>query len=147
MLQKLSLFASYFLGCFIRKIAIICTIPWFSTCCISKSSTRWYILLFIVSFILPYTTQKSRFHKIDMDFGFVASTLKYRVTKLTLTYDPSSQNQLSTSSRHQQLTCEVWKWLNNNCSRYRVHKVLYTECHNWPWTLTRDPKSIGFILS
>ena len=25
---------------------------------------------------MPYTTQKSRFHKIDMDFGFVASTLK-----------------------------------------------------------------------
>ena len=27
------------------------------------------------------------------------------------------------SSHHPQLTCEVWKWLIKNCSRYRVHKV------------------------
>ena len=27
---------------------------------------------------------------------------------------------------------EVWKWLGKNCSRYCVHKVLYTECQSWP---------------
>ena len=74
-LQKLSLLDSSFLDCFILKIATICSIPWFSTCYISKSSTRWHILLFIVSFALPLTTQKCRFHKIDMDFEIVASTL------------------------------------------------------------------------
>ena len=75
-LQKLSLLDSSFLGCFIRKIATICSIPWFSTGYISKSSTRWYILLFIISFVLRWSTQKCRFHKIDMDFEIVASTLK-----------------------------------------------------------------------
>ena len=75
-LQKLSLLDSNFLDCFIRKIATICSIPWFATCYISKSSTRWHILLFIVSFVLPYITRKCRFHKIDMDFEIVASTLK-----------------------------------------------------------------------
>ena len=35
-----------------------------------------------------------------------------------------------------QLTCEVWKWLGQNCSRYRAHKVLYIECQSWPWPLT-----------
>ena len=75
-LQKLSLLDSSFLGCFIRKIATICSIPWFSTCYISKSSTQWHILLFIVSFVLPYITQKYGFHKIDMDFEIVASTIK-----------------------------------------------------------------------
>ena len=81
-LQKLSLFNSSFLDCFIRKIAAICSIPWFSTCYISKSSTRWHILLFIVSFVLPQTTQKCRFHKIDMDFEIVASTLKLKIWSL-----------------------------------------------------------------
>ena len=75
-LQNLSLLDSSFLGCFIREIATICTIPWFSTCDISKSSTRWYILLFIICFILPLPTQKCKFRKNDMDFGIVASTLK-----------------------------------------------------------------------
>ena len=76
-LQKLSLLDSSFLDCFIRKIATICSISWSSTCYISKSSTRWHILLFIASFVLPYTTQKCRFHKIDMDFEIVASSLKW----------------------------------------------------------------------
>ena len=75
--QKLSLFDSSFLDCSIRKIATICSIPWFSTCYISKSSTRWHILLLIESFVLPKTTQKYRFHKIDMDFEIVASTLSF----------------------------------------------------------------------
>ena len=52
-LQKLSLLDSSFLDCFIRKIATICSIPWFPTCYISKSSTRWHIFLFIVSSVLP----------------------------------------------------------------------------------------------
>ena len=48
-LQKLSLLDSSIFGRFIRKIA---TIPWFSTCYISKSSTQWYILLFIHKYYL-----------------------------------------------------------------------------------------------
>ena len=31
-------------------------------------------------------------------------------------------------------------WLGKNCSCYRVHKVLYTECQSWPWPLTPGPK-------
>ena len=31
----------------------------------------------------------------------------------------------------------IWK---KNCSLYRVHKVLYTECQGWPWPLTPWPK-------
>ena len=42
-LYKLSLLHSFFLDCFIRKIATICSIPWFSTFYISKSSTQWHI--------------------------------------------------------------------------------------------------------
>ena len=34
------------------------------------------MILFIIGCILPYSTQKCKFRKIDMDFGFVASTLK-----------------------------------------------------------------------
>ena len=83
-LQKLSLLDSSFIDCFIRKIATICSIPWFSTYYISKSSTRWHVLLFIVSFVLPYSTQKCRFHKIDMDFEIVASTLNIRQTITTM---------------------------------------------------------------
>ena len=63
--------------------------------------------------------------------------LIHRVPKLTLTFDPLTQNQ---SSHHPQLTYEDWKWLGKKCSRYRVHKVLYTECHGWPWPLTPWPK-------
>ena len=73
-LQKLSLLDFSFLECFIRKLGTICSIPWFSTCYISKSSTRWPILLFIVSLVLPQSSQKCRFHKIDMDFEIVGST-------------------------------------------------------------------------
>ena len=66
--------------------------------------------------------------------------LIHRVPKLTLTFDPVTQNQLGSSSHHQQLTCEVWKWLGKNGSLYRVHKVLYTKCQSWPWPLTPGPK-------
>ena len=51
--------------------------------------------------------------------------------------DPKSIGFLLSSS---QQTYEVWKWLDKNCSRYRVHKVLYTEYHSWPWPLTPWPK-------
>ena len=105
-LQKLSLLCSSFLGCFIRKIAIICTIPLFSKCCISKSSTRWYILLVIISFILPYTTQKCRFHKIDMDFGFVASTLK---AGLTVIHVATFQGMHVSPAKHS------FAWLHRKC--------------------------------
>ena len=43
--------------------------------------------------------------------------------KLTLTFDPVTQNQEGSSSHHGECACEVWKWLGKNCSRYRVHKV------------------------
>ena len=32
------------------------------------------------------------------------------------------------------------KVIGQNCSRYRAHKVLYTECQSWPWPLTQWPK-------
>ena len=38
-------------------------------------------------------------------------------------FDPMTHIQYCPSSHHPQLTCEVWKWLGKNCSRYRVHKV------------------------
>ena len=66
--------------------------------------------------------------------------LIHRVPKLTLTFDPLTKKQSGSSSHHPQLKYEVWKWLGKNCSRYRVHKVLYTECHSWPWPLTPWPK-------
>ena len=59
-----------------------------------------------------------------------------RGAELTLTYDPLTQNEKVSSSHHPQLTYEVWKWLGKNWSRYRVHKVLYTDCQSWPWPLT-----------
>ena len=54
--------------------------------------------------------------------------------KLTLTFEPLTQNQWGSSSHIPQLTYEVWKWLGKNCSRYRVHKVLYTDLDLWPVT-------------
>ena len=71
-------------------------------------------------------------------------SLKVIGQKLSKTIDldlrPVNQNQLGSSFHHSQFTCEVWKWLVKNCSRYRVHNVLYTECHTWPWPLTPWPK-------
>ena len=61
-------------------------------------------------------------------------------SKLTLTFDPVTKNQLDSSSHHGECACEVWKWLGKNWSRYCVHKVLYTECQSWPWPLTPWPK-------
>ena len=63
-----------------------------------------------------------------------------RVPKLTLTFDPITQNQLGSSCHHGECACEVWKWLGKNWSRYCVHKVLYKECQSWPWPLTPWPK-------
>ena len=60
--------------------------------------------------------------------------------KLTLTFDPVTYNQLGSSSIHGECACEVWKWSDKNCSLYRVHKVLHTECQSWPWPLTPLPK-------
>ena len=60
--------------------------------------------------------------------------------KLTLTFDPVTQNQLGSSSHHSQYTCEVWKWLGENCCLYSFHKVLYIECQSWPWSLNSWPK-------
>ena len=31
-------------------------------------------------------------------------------------------------------------WSDKNCSLYRAHKVLYTECPSWPGSLTPQPK-------
>ena len=80
-LQNLTLLDSSFLGCFIREIATIYTIPWFSNCDISKSSTWWPILLFIIWFILSLPTQKCKFCNNDMDFGFVVSFLNTWILK------------------------------------------------------------------
>ena len=33
-----------------------------------------------------------------------------------------------------------FRWLGKNCSLYRAHKVLYTECQSWTWPLTQWPK-------
>ena len=46
--------------------------------------------------------------------------LIHRVPKLTLTFDPVTQNQ--------------------NRGLYCVHRVLYTESQSWPWPLTPWPK-------
>ena len=109
-LQKRSLLDSSLLDCFIRKMATICSIPWHSTCYISKSSTWWHILLFIVSFVLPLSTQKCRFYKIDMDFEIVASTLKRnrRRSDPVLWQNPLYQQKIrkpkdNTHKRHQKL--------------------------------------------
>ena len=54
-------------------------------------------------------------------------------------HDPKSIGFLL-SSYHGECACAVWKWLGKNCSRYCVHKVLYTEGQSWPWLLTTWPQ-------
>ena len=67
----------------------------------------------------------------------IVSTRSYTQSAIVVTFDPMTQNQYGSSSHHSQLTCEVWKRLVKNCSRYRVHKV---KCDGWPWPLTPWPK-------
>ena len=52
----------------------------------------------------------------------------------------SKINRVPSSSHHEQLTCEVWKWLGKNCSLYLAINVLKTKCQIWPWPLTPWPK-------
>ena len=66
-----------------------------------------------------------------------------RVLKLTL--DLTTQNHKGSSSHHPQLACLVWKCLGKHCSLYRAPRF-YTQCQSWPWTLTTNPKSLGFLL-
>ena len=70
----------------------------------------------------------------------IVSTRSYSVPKLTLTFDPKTQNQWGSSSHNQKLTYAIWKWLDKNCNLYHAHKVLYTKCQSWPWTLIPWPK-------
>ena len=44
-------------------------------------------------------------------------------------HDPKSIWFLPSSS-----ACEVWKWLDINCSLYCANNALYTECQSWPLT-------------
>ena len=39
---------------------------------------------------------------------------------MNLTFDPMTQNQYGSSSHHEQLTCEIWKWIGKNFSLYRA---------------------------
>ena len=73
-LQKLSMLDSSFLDSFFLNSDNLFNSMIFNVLYL-KSSTQWHILLFIVSFVLPKSIQKCRFHKIDMDFEIVASTL------------------------------------------------------------------------
>ena len=78
--------------------------------------------------------------KFESDWAKTEVAIVSTRSKLTLTFDPVTQNQLGSSSHHGECACEVWKWLGKNWSRYCVHKVLYTECQSWPWPLTPWPK-------
>ena len=78
--------------------------------------------------------------KFESDWAKTEVAIVSTRSKLTLTFDPMTQNQLGSSSHHGECACEVWKWLGKNWSRYCVHKVLYTECQSWPWPLTPWPK-------
>ena len=51
--------------------------------------------------------------------------------------NPKSIGFLPSSS-----TTYMWslRVIGQNCSRYCVHNVLYTECQSWPWPLTPWPK-------
>ena len=52
---------------------------------------------------------------------------------------PVTQNQLGSSSRLPQLTCEVWKWLAKTIVCI-VSTMYYTQCQSWPWPMTQWPK-------
>ena len=63
-------------------------------------------------------------------------TKRGRGAKLILTFDPVTQNQLSSSCHDQQLAYEVWKWSDKNCSLYHGHMVNQAEYQRWPWSLS-----------
>ena len=77
----------------------------------------------------------------------IVSTRSYTQSAIVdLDLWPRDQNQNGSSSHHSQLTCEVWKWLVKNCSRYRVHKVKcdgttheHTPTHQPTNPLTQSP--------
>ena len=72
--------------------------------------------------------------------AIVSTRSKKQSAKVDLDLWPRDLKFIGFFLLHPQLTCEVWKWLVKNCSRYRAHKVLYTECQSWPWPLTPWPK-------
>ena len=120
----------------------------------------WYKLLLLGALTHHYPTNLSNKGWYNNEFSVwpCTKTVSSRLLLVPLRYGPSappqhhiswnlealnyiqsdkvdlSQNQLSTSSHHPQLNCEVWKW-------YHVHNVLYTECQSLPWPLTPWPKT------
>ena len=72
--------------------------------------------------------------------------------KLTLTFDPVSQNQKGLSSHHGERACEVWKWSGKNCWCYRVHKVkcdgpMHIRTHSPTRSLTQPPTNGRVTIS
>ena len=102
-------------------------------------------------FLSSSTTYRWSLKVIELKLLSVScpQALFHRVQKLTLTFDPVIPNQLGSSSHHPQLTCEVWKWSDKNCSLYRVHKEGATDARTDSPThsLTQPPTNGRVTIS